>query len=109
MPALAQGSVNVSAYFPQGVWYDAWDVAPPIVAPSQGMRLTLHVPLGDVPVHVRGGSILPMSRIDRRVGSLTTNDVRAAPLSLLVALPRPVRRDTFPCDIHRVIYIGRIS
>lgn len=42
----------------------------------------LKVPLGDVALHLRGGTIIPMQE-----PALVTRDVRLSPITLLVALP----------------------
>lgn len=46
--------------------------------------LTLDAPLGTIPVHIRGGSILPMQSYH-----LTTDKVKSSPLKLIVALNDP--------------------
>ena len=72
---------QVTAYFPQGVWYSLWDDE--VIRPGDGGETkTLPAPLGDVPVHARGGSIVPVQR-----PALVTRDVRTSPLRLLVHLP----------------------
>jgi len=72
---------QVEAYFPPGVWYSLWDDQT-IDAGEKGLTKTLPAPLGDVPVHARGGSIVPAQR-----PALVTRDVRTSPLRLLVHLP----------------------
>ena len=47
------------AYFPSGTWYSLTG-HPTVDAPERGETLELDVPLGDVAVHVLGGSIVPM-------------------------------------------------
>ena len=54
-----QGANKVVAYFPSGIWYSLTG-HPTVVAPERGETLELDVPLGDVAVHVLGGSIVPM-------------------------------------------------
>lgn len=49
---------------------------------AAGKEVTLDAPLGDTPLHVLAGSIIPM----QQPGHLTTADSRASPLTLLVAL-----------------------
>ena len=75
---------QVTAYFPPGVWYSLWDDSV-IDAGHEGTTKTLVVPLGDVPVHAQGGSIVPVQR-----PALVTRDVRSSPLRLLVHLPSQV-------------------
>jgi hypothetical protein len=67
----------VSAYFPAGTWYSIWDhscLTGPLTA-------ELAAPLGEVPVHVRGGAILP-----RQQAANTSAAVRRSEVELLVAL-----------------------
>ncbi len=84
-----QGASAVSAYFPAGTWYDAWDEggnAPAVVAGPDGRSERLDAPLGAVPVHYRGGVVLPL-----HAGGLTTAAARASALTLVAALPEPAR------------------
>lgn len=46
--------------------------------------MTLDAPLGTIPVHIRGGSIIPMQSYH-----LTTDEVKSSPLKLVVALSDP--------------------
>ena len=79
---IAQGATQVTGYFPQGKWYSLWDDKSSVDASRGGTSQTLKAPLGDIPIHVRGGSILPMQGF-----AMTTAAVRATPLSLLAAMP----------------------
>jgi alpha-glucosidase (family GH31 glycosyl hydrolase) len=73
------------------VWYSLWGDAS-VDAGDKGVTRTLTAPLGDVPVHARGGKILPMQR-----PALLTRDVRNSPLRLMVHLTRQVRpSEIFP-------------
>ena len=74
----------MDAYFPPGTWYSLWGDAS-VDAGNEGVSKTLNAPLGDVPVHARGGSVLPMQR-----PALLTQGVRSSPLRLVVHLPRKV-------------------
>ena len=76
----------MEAYFPPGIWYSLWGGAS-VDAGDEGVSRTLAAPLGHIPVHARGGSILPMQR-----PALLTQEVRNSPLRLMVHLPRQVRR-----------------
>jgi hypothetical protein len=49
---------------------------------SGANRQKLRVPLGDVALHLRGGTIVPLQQ-----PALVTRDVRLSPITLLVALP----------------------
>lgn len=54
-----QGADSVEGYFPQGVWYNLSDV-PTVDASTTGRHVAIPAPLTSVPVHVLGGSIVPM-------------------------------------------------
>jgi alpha-glucosidase (family GH31 glycosyl hydrolase) len=43
--------------FMQGAWYSLWDYSR---LDSNGTNITLTVPQGDIAVHLRGGSIIPL-------------------------------------------------
>ncbi|KAG6617575.1 family 31 glycoside hydrolase [Phytophthora cinnamomi] len=78
VPVLAEGATNVTGYVPSGVWYDLFDYAK---TDSTGTAVTWNVSLYDMPVLVRGGSVLPMHQ-----AALTSTAARKAPYDLLVAL-----------------------
>ena len=48
--------MSVKAYFPAGVWYDIQDGH---IKGSTGFYVNIDAPLDKIPVHVRGGSIIP--------------------------------------------------
>eukprot|EP00803_Ostreobium_quekettii_P001737 evm.model.scf_239.2 EVM.evm.TU.scf_239.2 scf_239:64691-80252(-) len=77
-PVLEQGADRVDAYFPNGTWYDLWNNASKIQGPGTH---SLEAPVGDIPVHVLGGTIIPT-----QAQGPTTAHVRETPLSLIVAL-----------------------
>lgn len=76
-PVLDQGATSVSVYFPNTTWYDYWT----------GIRLarngwqTIPAPIKTIPVHIRGGHIVP-----RQEPALTTTATRDNPFFLNVAL-----------------------
>jgi hypothetical protein len=89
-PVLHKNSSSRRAYFPAGIWHDLWPVDKPAAAAGSAQDTaavrgpvvrTLHVPIGDVPLHVRGGSIVPLQR-----AAITTIGVRTSPVTLIVAL-----------------------
>lgn len=47
-----------------------------------GGNIRLRVPVGDIAVHYRGGSIIPMQQY-----APVTRDLRLSPITLVVALP----------------------
>ena len=71
----------MTGYFPRATWHSIWDHSV-VNASEGGITQQLEAPLGTIPVHVRGGSIVPMQDF-----GLTTAAVRGTPLSLLAALP----------------------
>lgn len=56
---VVQGMDTVEGYFPQGVWYNISDVDA-VDASTAGRLVRLAAPLETVPVHVLGGSIIPL-------------------------------------------------
>ena len=80
--------MQVDAYFPQGTWYSLWD-RQVVDASSGGFVKKLVAPMGDVPLHVRGGHIIPMQQ-----PAMTTEEVKRSPLTLVVAFPVLVRHPT---------------
>ncbi|KAK9814514.1 hypothetical protein WJX72_007179 [[Myrmecia] bisecta] len=83
-PCLHQGATTVDAYFPSGLWYSVWDHRP-VDARAGGVNVTLAAPLGEVPVHVRAGSVVPLQQ-----AGMTTAAVKASALTLLAALRPPL-------------------
>ncbi|KAF2862030.1 glycoside hydrolase family 31 protein [Piedraia hortae CBS 480.64] len=82
-PVLGQGLKEAKGVFPgvaQGeVWYD-WYTKQAVKA-APGENKTIPAPLGQIPLFVRGGSILPMQE-----PLYTTTESRNSPWSLLCAL-----------------------
>lgn len=80
-PVLTPDTSEIEAYFTGGVWYSAWDYQK-LDAGAGGKVVQLTVPLGDIGVHYRGGSIIPLQQY-----AAVTRDVRYNPVTLIVALP----------------------
>lgn len=80
-PVLHQGETKREAYFPKGKWYNLNDNTT-VDTHDGGKTVTLNLPMGHVGVHMMAGSILPMQQ-----PASVTADVRASPLTLVVALP----------------------
>ncbi|KAF2277138.1 uncharacterized protein EI97DRAFT_466667 [Westerdykella ornata] len=79
---VTEGSDAVTFYLPDGVWYDFW--THDRIESVGRWETRVGVGLDDIPVHVRGGSIVPL-----RVGSgMTTKAVRREGFELLVAPDR---------------------
>lgn len=79
-PVIAAHTYSLTAHFTAGSWYSAWDYSR--LDQAHGGPVRLHVPAGDVAVHYRGGSIIPMQQY-----APVTKDVRLSPITLVVALP----------------------
>ena len=54
----------MQGYFPAGTWYSLMG-GPTVDAAEAGRPVTLKAPLGEVPVHVLGGAIIPMQARSR--------------------------------------------
>jgi alpha-D-xyloside xylohydrolase len=55
-PVTAIGTTTRQVYLPSGVWHDFWTGE----RVTGGRLLTTAAPLDEIPLHVRGGSIVPM-------------------------------------------------
>lgn len=75
-PVLDEGATSVKAYFPRASWFDFASGAP---APS-GWQIR-PAPLDAIPIHVRGGHIIPT-----QAPALTSAAARLNPFGLIVAL-----------------------
>ena len=71
----------MTGYFPATKWYSIWDHSV-VDASSGGIYQRLDAPLGDIPAHVWGPSVLPMQDF-----AMTTTAARKTPLSFLAAMP----------------------
>jgi len=78
-PVLTEGATTVSGYFPKALWYDYYTHAAETDGTAQ--TKTLSAPRTKIPLHIRGGTIIPTQEPE-----LTTTDSRKNPLGLLVAL-----------------------
>lgn len=76
-PVLTEGATSVTAYFPDDVWYDYYS--------GEQIKATkyynLSAPLTHIPVHIRGGFVVPRQRPSR-----TTKETRQNPYWLQIAL-----------------------
>lgn len=79
-PVITPHTNSLTAYFTAGSWYSAWDYSR--LDMPQGAPVKLRVPVGDIAVHYRGGSIIPMQQY-----APVTKDVRLSPITLVIALP----------------------
>lgn len=78
-PIVVENATSIHAKFPNGVWYDWYTGA----AVAGGSSKTVEAPLTHIPIHVRGGAILPL-----KTPELTIEDTFATPYELLVALDK---------------------
>jgi alpha-glucosidase (family GH31 glycosyl hydrolase) len=78
-PCLTQGATSVDAYFPEARWYDFWTGSE--FKNFGGSFQTLDVPLDYIPIHIRGGSVVPT-----QTPSLTSGETKLNPFTLTVAL-----------------------
>jgi alpha-glucosidase (family GH31 glycosyl hydrolase) len=76
-PVIEKGATSVIGYFPEGIWYD-WYTHDSLIGPT---FKTLAAELVHIPVHLRGGYIIPTQG-----PSLTIYDNRKKPFELLIAL-----------------------
>ncbi|XP_077984553.1 sucrase-isomaltase, intestinal-like [Glandiceps talaboti] len=77
---LPFGETSVDVYFPNARWYDYYTGEE--VSPSNiGSQATLNAPMNYMPLHVRGGYILPTQEPGR-----STVYTRSLPLGMIVAL-----------------------
>lgn len=77
-PVLYQSETSVTAYFPDARWFDYYSGAEQT---ARGTTATLSAPLGTIPIHIRGGVIIPTQ--DPAVNTVIS---RKNPFGLLVAL-----------------------
>lgn len=79
-PVLYENATSVDAQFPPGLWYD-WYTHDVQKGSEDGEKVTLDAPLTHIPVHIRGGAIVPL-----KTPQMTVDTTYATPYSLLVAL-----------------------
>lgn len=79
-PVVDEGKTSVDAQFPKGIWYDWYNYE--AIKVSSGVKtVTLDVPLVHIPVHIRGGAILPTKTPKYTVGETYKTDY-----NLIIAL-----------------------
>lgn len=79
-PVLDPQTTSVHAYFPAGRWFD-WYTHEKVVDAEKGLFMKLDAPLHKIPVHLRGGNIIPI-----QAPQTTVHETSQGPLSVLVAL-----------------------
>lgn len=80
-PVLEPGVVARSIYVPRGATFYVWNSGAPLPAGSAGTTISVPAPLDVVPLHVRGGFIVPSQQ-----PAMTTVLQEALPMALTLAL-----------------------
>lgn len=82
-PVLKEGADSVNGYFPKGVWYEF--IKGDRIESKEGKVEKLEAKLpGLIPVHVRGGCIIPT--LDAWNTALNVQTLRKSTISLIIAL-----------------------
>ncbi|CAJ0627901.1 2408_t:CDS:10 [Entrophospora sp. SA101] len=85
-PVTEPNCTKVKGYFPAGIWYEFMTGLKLVVEseqePGKGKWMEVDAPLEKIPVHVYGGSIIPLNCRS----SLTSFETRASGIHLLIAL-----------------------
>ena len=79
-PVLEENVTSVEGYFPQSDWYDYYTGRLIVKQDDNGKFVELDSPLDHIPLHIRGGYILPTQN-----HGLTTTASRQNPFGLIVA------------------------
>lgn len=82
-PVIHHNTTTVKPYFTAGNWYSAWDYD--MLHVKKGRKVQMDAPYGHIPVHLRGGAIVPMQKTTSL--PMVTRDVRYNPVTLVVTLP----------------------
>lgn len=81
-PVVRPQTTTIEPYFTAGAWYSAQDYSPMFIEGSTGQAVQMEVPLGEIAVHYRGGTIIPVQQY-----APVTREVRYSAVTLVVALP----------------------
>ncbi|KAJ5099962.1 Glycoside hydrolase family 31 [Penicillium argentinense] len=81
-PVTDQGKTSVDAYFPDDLFYD-WFTGKKVDGHGKVQRLD-RISTTDIPIHIRGGSILPL----RSKSAMTTTELRRRGFEIVVAPSR---------------------
>lgn len=81
-PVLTQGASSVSAYFPAAEWYDFYS-GQLVSKTTTPQTLTLNAPIDFIPLHIRGGTIIPFQE-----PAYTIYEARQNPFYLVVPFSR---------------------
>eukprot|EP00743_Colponemidia_sp_Colp-15_P001390 GILK01001525.1.p1 GENE.GILK01001525.1~~GILK01001525.1.p1 ORF type:complete len:894 (-),score=148.33 GILK01001525.1:161-2842(-) len=86
-PVLEEGATQLGIYLPAARWFDFY-TGEEVGDSVHGELITVQTPIDHLPVHIRGGSVIPRHQIG---ASLSTAESRQMPLTLLVALDKDQR------------------
>lgn len=78
-PVQDKGQTSVDAYFPNDLFYE-WYTGKAVRGHGGNITLT-HVGLTEIPIHIRGGSVIPL----RSEGAMTTAELRRRGFEILIA------------------------
>lgn len=78
-PVTEEGQTQVGVYLPKGIWWE-FDTWKKVTGKGSVVQLT-NISTTDIPVHVKGGSILPL----RVESAMTTTELREKPFELIIA------------------------
>ncbi|ORX58668.1 alpha glucosidase [Hesseltinella vesiculosa] len=79
-PVVDEGARSVDAQFPVGTWYD-WFTSERVESKDASNKVTLPANLTQIPIHVRGGAVVPL-----KSSKYTVADTYATPYNLLIVL-----------------------
>uniref|UniRef100_A0A0P4VW06 DUF5110 domain-containing protein n=1 Tax=Scylla olivacea TaxID=85551 RepID=A0A0P4VW06_SCYOL len=82
-PVLTPATTQRQVYFPQDAWYDYYSGTP---VQFPGEKATIRAPRDTIPLHIRGGHVLPTQRPARNTAA-----ARRLPMGLIVAIGRDRR------------------
>ena len=80
-PVVYENETTVDAEFPPGLWYDWYMLKAVDDIVDSERTITLDAPLTHIPVHVRGGAIVPL-----KTPTLLVEETYESPYDLLIAL-----------------------
>ncbi|KAG2219357.1 hypothetical protein INT45_011265 [Circinella minor] len=86
-PVVEENATSVDAQFPKGIWYD-WYTNEAYESTSAEEKITLEAEMEHIPLHIRGGSILPTKTPEYLV-----TDTYASPYTLVIALDKKGRAE----------------
>jgi alpha-glucosidase len=79
-PVTEQNATSVAVYMPDDIFYDLWTYKP---VRGHGANMTFsNIPITDIPLHIRGGTIIPM----RATSAMTTTELRSKDFEVVVAV-----------------------